>query len=251
MSTTPNNPLLGTTRQADRLRALQRYWTPLRLTDWFGGHRDGRRGLPEGEETPQLMHRLAAQSREGCQSVRRSLDRHSAPLVKQLYALTAELEQADDRMAEMGARLSDLPAEPGPAELSARGPAESEDDDAVVAARARRRHTAALQSARAAVSTAVEHRRGLAVAIDQVRADLDALHALAATQALRIVEHHQRRIHVYLRALVRRHPDRARVVGLFDRHPLTPPEWATGPCPWTTGGQPPRTAGEDRHLSLA
>ncbi len=250
MATTPANPLLGTTRRADRLRALQRYWTPLRLADWFGGRRDGRRGLPEREETTQLMHRLAAQSREGCQSVRRILDRHSAPLVKQLYALTAELEQAEDRVAESSARLAELPAEPGPAELSARGPAEAEDDDAVIAARARRRHTAAVQAARSAVATAVEHRRGLAVAIDQVRADLDSLHALASTQAMRIVEHHQRRMHVYLRALVRRHPDRSRVVGLFDRHPLTPPQWATEPCPWTTG-RLPHTAGEERHLSLA
>ncbi|MGY1829073.1 hypothetical protein ACI8AA_01445 [Geodermatophilus sp. SYSU D01180] len=246
---TDRNPLLLDTRAADRVRVLQRYWTHIRVADWLAGRRDGRRGLPEREETTQWQHRVAAQSREGCQSVRRMVDRHSAPLVKQLYGLQAELEQADEDLEDLTERLGAIPAEPSAEALAVRGPAEAQDPEAVIAARARRRHAATREAARAAQRAAVQRRRALAVQADQVRADLDALHALGCTQAHRIVEHHQRRTHVYLRALIRRHPDRSRVVDLFDRHPLTPPAWATRPSPWTTERHP--LPGPDRHLSLA
>lgn len=251
MTRSETNPLLGDTRTADRVRALQRYWTPLRLADWYGGRRDGKRGLPERDETTQLQHRLAAQCREACESARRTVDRHSAPLVKQLYGLHAELEQAEERVLATTAELDALPAEPDAVELAARGPAEAADDDATIATRARRRHAAVRAAARAAQSAAIDRRRAVAVQIDLVRADLDSLHALGGAQAVRIVEHYQRRTHVYLRALVRRHPDRSRVVDLFDRHPLSPPAWALAPSPWTTEDYPRPPLDGNRHLNLA
>ncbi|WP_298797605.1 hypothetical protein [uncultured Pseudonocardia sp.] len=227
------HPLLRDTRRADRLAVVRRYWLPVRLADIVCGRRDGRRGLPESAEATQWMRRVAAQSREGCQSVRRAVDRLSAPLVRELHGFVAGLAQTDARIVELTEQLDDLGDDPSADELNRRGPAESGDSDAVVAARARRRHSARVDAARATRTAAVARRDELAVRIEQARADLDALHAVGRTQAYRVVEHHRRRTHVYLRALVHRHPERGRVADLFDRHPLDPPAWATRPSPWT------------------
>lgn len=249
--TRSSNPLTEDVRAADRIRVLQRYWPWVRWGDSCAGRRDGRRGLPEREENTQWMRRLAAQNREGCQAVRRAVDRHSAPSVIRLQGLSAELAIIEEDLAELTERLDALPEEPSAEELAARGPAETHASDAVLATRARRRHAAVLAAARSNRDAALARRRALLVDIELVRAELDMLHALGRTQAFRVVEHHRRRLHVYLRALVRRHADRSRLVDLYDRHPVEPPEWATAPSPWTGEPTPPTITGSGRWLELA
>ncbi|GAA4535262.1 hypothetical protein [Pseudonocardia xishanensis] len=245
------NPLTDDVRTADRIRVLQRYRLAIRVGDWWAGRRDGRRGLPEREENTQWMRRLAAQNREGCQAVRRAVDRNSASAVARLQGLIAELANVEEHLAELTERLDTLPEEPSAEELAVRGPAEAHASEAVLATRARRRHATILAAARSNRDAVLARRRALLVDVELVRAELDMLHALGRTQAFRVVEHHRRRLHVYLRALVRQHAERSRVVDLYDRHPVDPPEWATATSPWTTEPTPPTITGSGRWLELA
>lgn len=239
MRTRSDTHPLSTERRAMRRPArLQPYWWPVRVTDWSGGHRDGRKGLPENGEPTHLLHRLASACEQSGRREQLWIDYHSAPLVRRLHGLLAQLRHAEETVDELTARLAVTSVEPSEGELAARGPAETDDPPAVLADRARRRHTAARGALTGALQAAVQRQQDLAVEVDLLRADLDTLHAVGATRVLRTVEHHHRRMHVYLRAVVRRHPERGRVVGRFERDLLTPPTWATAPNPWTAPLRP-------------
>lgn len=245
-----HSPLSLERHAVARSTRLRPYWWPVRLSDWSGGRRDGRRGLPEDGEPTHLLHRLASACEQSARREQLRIDVHSAPLVRRLQGVLIELAHAGDAVDELSARLAGTPLEPPERELTTRGPAEAGDPDAVVADRARRRHAAARASVTGAVQSAVQRQQALSVEADLLRAELETLHAVGATRVLETVEHYQRRVHVYLRALVRRHPDRARVVGRFERSVLQPPSWATSPCPWTAPAPPPRHP-DERRLALA
>ncbi|WP_409328891.1 hypothetical protein [Trujillonella humicola] len=205
---------------------LRRYWTPVRLLDALAGFRDGRRGLPLTGCTTQYTHRLATMAEEQARTVRHQLDLALAPLLRERSAAAAELavdaatladlEQRAGHLRELDAGAPAPTAVPGsPAELDA--------------ARARMRLAADTARAGAEVRAAQQRSREVQVRLDELDAEIATAHALAVSHVGRCVEHHQRRAQTYLRALVRRQPDRAELAGQLGRTLIAPPAWVTEP----------------------
>lgn len=226
MSTTPTSALQRSPVLVGRRVRLRRYWLPVRLLDALAGSRDARRGLPTTGCTTQYTHRLATMAEEQARTIRHQLDLALAPLLRERSAAGAELALDAQQVLDLqqrAERLRDLDAsDPAPTTV----PTSAVELDA---ARARMQLAADAARASGEVQAAQRRSRDIQVRLDELDAEIATAHALAVSHVGRCVEHHQRRNQTYLRALIRRQPDRADLAEQLGRTPITPPAWVTEP----------------------
>ena len=244
----------GPVDASDTARWLRDPDTPVRYrlvdrwADAWNGRRDGRSdvaALRRGEEVPRCatvwlahnMHLFYERDR------REFLDAQAlaAPKIIALQAATAAAQRASLAAQAARTRCAEIPVEPSAAELARRGPGETADSAATIAAR----RAASSRRTRAVVETAAEVAEQKATVLDEqvdrLSAELESLFQIVLIRSERLREHHQRRATTFLRAhrrtVTKRLGERQ---GQFrgESETIPAPTWTTQPCPWTTSTAP-------------
>ena len=211
-------------RPPARLTALD--WWSL----WWQGRTDARRGLPQlpSSAGPQLVlpqvEAIRRQALESCEQER--------------IALAEDLAVLDQRSVRAAHRVQLLERKITTAErellvLEDQAPAEDErrrgEDDLepwVVALRRRREQTRRVAAAKAgleALRTRLQKAEREVEAVEERRTDR---RERSAVQVQRTVAHAERRMSLYWRALLRRHPARAELNDRWHLPPVSTPAWA-------------------------
>lgn len=198
----------------------------LRISDRLAGWRDGRLSDAEAADarTP-FVERLQATFDEN--------DRRAVAVTQdRCRATVTALRETGDRLAVLNRRLADtvaargaLPAGPSSDELASRNGGELHLDDAAIAVRRRREHTACLGKADALIARLRAEQTDLMGAYARHIAVVTEEYGLLRIGSERMRHYYQRRLATYTR--------HARLADRIDPRPtINAPQWISQPCPW-------------------
>lgn len=207
-----------------------------RLSDWWHGWRDGRRGVPlarpgRGRVTTPHRDVLIRRARESFEHEYLCLEVTRAASLEIVASASARLAGAEERLQAARSELAAVPAALTDIALAQRRLGEDARPPAVTARRRIREHGRHRAPLVAAVDARAAERDAcaaqLAAATDAAKRDL----AVAEARVRRVHEHAHRRLASYDRRLVRTHPRGTELEWELD--PAIPhlPGWASGPAP--------------------
>lgn len=241
----------ATDRRNDRAAAaspMPAYHWSARLRDWWQARADGRARLPSLEPgrptgTPTLEE-YAQDFLERSHRERLRLDLEIAPMLETRASLAARIPATEEAAARAQARLDAMPVLLAPDQLELRRGGEYDTADDVVAARRAREYEA---TRRPLVDEAARlHAQLTQMRVEYARlgSTVRACEVVGATRVRRLHAQIMRRVSVYERHLVRRHPAGDRIGPVLAAQHPTVPGWVLAaedpeePPPMLSGPHP-------------
>jgi hypothetical protein len=225
------------------------YSLAARFADWRAGRRDGDAAIPDppagraetadpgSVTTPYLevrrRHFLDRSEREH-QHALNDLE----PVRRQLAAVRQDITGAEEKVAELRARLEAIPGKPEEAALTRRNAVEQHIPAELVRARRQREHDARRAKVQAELDQALARLRGLRVEEARLTRMITTREQILAARVRQLHEHTLRRCGTYKHHLVRKHPDGQELISYLDLALPALPDWV--PCHDPDAARPDR-----------
>lgn len=209
-----------------------------RLADGRAGTADGRAGQPtvppdlevaplRGGVTP-YQEAMSRHFRDRAEHERLQADIDEAPISEQRERVRAQIAAADEEVSERRKRLDAVAETPGDTVLNKRNALEQDAADVLVRTRRQREYDTDRARLLAAEQQAVDEARRLRIEEAHLTEAIAARERIASARVRRLYEHTRRRVAIYQRRLVHKHPDGPAVIPVLELALPSLPTWVQG-----------------------